>query len=212
MKKYKVLAAICISLMVLNFTACGSRTQVPDREIEYVIEEYLVAEGLDDCNGYAFTAKHDTDKHTHQDCVEVTLELDYDYATVILQGKMNFQYEQTNDLWKLRNGLAWGEGTTVFKEKKLETNWSGGTDSYIYSLDISDINFDKGTITCSWFVEGVVYDFGELSNVIVNYGENGTYNLSGKDSARLSFEEEKMDVDFIFTENGVVCYIDSVSK
>lgn len=169
----------CIALLIcvcLLLCACGTDTEVPESVIRDTVNDYIRAEGLSGIskNNVKITATHDPDSSNHTDTVKIKAELEYPYGAYVVSSTQTYQYEQTNDLWRLYRRGEWSNPTYQFNDK-LIGSWHIDCFDDDYDIDIQDVDGQKIKMKCTAKVE-VQSGFGEYT--FCTLSESGTFVLN----------------------------------
>lgn len=200
--KTAVLAAWII-LMIAILVGCG-QTKVPNEIVEHRVLEYMDEDGIDDYIRYDLDITHDPNKTTNWDAVQVTLTVQYKCATDILSGSYLYQYNRSSDLWSLISGEELEQVSRTYDANAFLGEHEGTFFfSGSYWIDVEDINFETGKITCAFEVGDYVYS--NFSDIWVHYADEGTYDLNGQ-TLILDFPETTFE--FYFFKDGLTAASD----
>lgn len=102
------LFALC-ALMFLFCAGFGLVKTVPEKTLEWVVDDYL------DWNqyiggkytDYQYKITHDPDKSTNTDTVTIDLTITYPHVTASSNYEMTYQYDKSRDLWEELRGPGW---------------------------------------------------------------------------------------------------------
>ena len=153
----RAISALITTFMILTVCSCGGASKVlPESFVEFEVEDYIAAEGIEE--NYTYETKHSYDTDSKLDTVEITITIPHKYADEIITGKCFYYYDKASDIWERARTTQWGESQTKYIEKYLEENFTGPCTfgSGYYDITIHNIDFNKGTVNCTYFATTTV--------------------------------------------------------
>lgn len=107
--KNNILTLFISAVALLFLSACGSTKTVPDKTIQWVIDDYLKTNeyygGV--YTDYQTEITHDPDSETKTDTVKIKLSITYPHLTASTKYEATYQYDKSSDLWNLIRGGDW---------------------------------------------------------------------------------------------------------
>lgn len=194
-----VLVFIAYSMLL---SACGGEAEVPDKYIDYAVQDfvnnkYLLPER--EYESYKFSTKHNPDKSSHTDEVEVITQVIYPYGEVIFQARQVYQYSSGNDNWTEMDYWSWKEIDRSIDEKSIVGTWTSNYYGPTYELNIEAIDFNAGTVTCAYSISDTIgYSFTIRGTTQVTYTGHDTFALEGSSN----------DYRFIISETDQSYYVE----
>lgn len=147
-KKSKLLLLVTLlCFFAVLCSGCGSSGQVPDSVIERCIND----SGMPS-EGYTWSATHNVDSSAHTDDVEITVVVEFPYATSTLSQHVVFQYNKASDLW---TPLDHFDTRELYDDKnqelngKLKGDWhlTNGRDTY--DITVESVSAHEMTVSYS---------------------------------------------------------------
>lgn len=107
--KKPIILITALSLLLLCMTGCGAAKTVPDKTIEWEIEDYLKSAPTmgGAYTDYSSEVKHDPDHDTKTDTVSVELTITYPHCIAGVTYEATYQYDKASDLWTVIRGGKW---------------------------------------------------------------------------------------------------------
>lgn len=110
-RKRKIEVIVCCVLALFCLSGCGKAKTVPDKTIEWVVEDFL--NWNSDRGGlytdYSYTVSHDPDKNTNTDTIIVNLTVWYPHQMCRSEYRGTYQYNRASDNWGLSRDGYWDE-------------------------------------------------------------------------------------------------------
>ena len=165
MKKSMVLLLTTV-FFLLFITGCGPQKTVPDKTLEWEVEEYLKANKYlgGAYTNYDYSVVHSPDKSTNTDTVQINLSVTYPHIVTSSIFNATYQYNRSSDLWSVLRGGNWDapnvlsyditESARIWQQSFESAGWTvmleGEGADYIrqqidYYKDASGISFDYPT-------------------------------------------------------------------
>lgn len=205
-KNHNIFWILTFIVCSLLLSACGGEASVPDKYIDYAVQDFLNSKYSPAEKGYEsykVSTSHNLNKSAHTDEVNATLRIIYPCGEVIFQGNQRYQYSKSDDNWSEMDFWHWDETSRTIDTKSITRTWTGG----YYELDIETVNFDAGTVTCKYSIsstEGSPWTKGGTSEV--TYTGHDTFSLKEALGGDYRFIIDEADESFyveLSVERGV---------
>lgn len=165
MNKSKILLFATV-LFMLFIAGCGSQKTVPDKMLEWEVEEYLKSNKYlgGAYTNYDYSVVHSPDKSTNTDTVQINLSITYPHNVTSSIFSATYQYDRSSDLWSVLRGGNWDapnvlsyditESARIWQQSFESAGWTvtleGEGADYIrqqidYRKDASGVSFDYPT-------------------------------------------------------------------
>ena len=104
-KAFAVVLCLIALVMLTGYSSAGK--QVPEKTLEWAVEDYLESLGLGEPNSRNAEIDHDTDAATHTDTVTIQLSADYTYYSIGSTCVTTYEYNKASDLWTVIRDGKW---------------------------------------------------------------------------------------------------------
>ena len=186
---------LLLVLMMVLLTACtGKSREVPDSEVEFIVERYLDENTMEGYIGSSFDVTHDWDADSNIDSIHLKVITEYEYGSVIAERECDFQYDKSSDLWMVKSISQWRETIeygNCFDGAKFE-----GIDDFgniVYQIKVNHVDFEKEEIDWEWQIEGT--DDGYYPDIEIGKPEVAIISMHSDDGYS------------VFTQSGKEKYI-----
>lgn len=151
--------------------------------------------------GFNYNVYYTPDESTHREDVCIVYEMNSDYGTKKFSKTYTYQYHASDDIWE----LIYRPNQYELEEYSLnwenfQRHWYKKCDSFVYSIDVSEVDTATQTFTISYVIKDTRYG--------TEYHKEGTrtigYSLSGN-SYCAEFEDGYTYTIYLDIY-GLICY------
>ena len=107
MKKILALVLCLTALVMLPGFSFSAEKQVPDKSLEWAVEDYLEGLELGEPENTEVEIEHDLDEPTHTDTVTIHVSAEYPGLTATSSCVTTYEYNKATDLWSVIRGGKW---------------------------------------------------------------------------------------------------------
>lgn len=107
--KRPIFLTIILCLFLLFLTGCGAPQAVPDKTIEWLIDDYLKEYSYygGEYTDYDADVKHDPDRETKTDTVTIDMTITYPHLVAETSYEATYRYDKSKETWDVIRGGEW---------------------------------------------------------------------------------------------------------